>query len=295
MATSRGSWRRQAGPRRAPAVGPVRDRPPRSTPVKSATDIGAALRLATALFPDDTQKRIVLLSDGNDTTGGGQAEAALAASQGVRSRPAGSVSARRRVLIERLTTPSTANLGDWSRHRRDPLERRRRHRPPVRRRDPRRPEAGRPRCGLDDDDLRCQADRTRFPHASLRWSKRARHVQPERSRRLGHHRQGLAATLVLAGDDKVAAELVAALKTRARRSTPLVPEALPTDFASLASYDSVVLVDVPDPARRPPARRPPGLRPRLGKAWSWSAGRRAMGRAVTRRRCSWSRCPSTLA
>ena len=40
-----------------------------STPVKAATDIGAALRLAAALFPDDAQKRIVLLSDGNDTTG----------------------------------------------------------------------------------------------------------------------------------------------------------------------------------------------------------------------------------
>jgi len=44
-----------------------------STPVTTATDVGAALRLATALFPDDAQKRIVLLSDGNDTTGGGQA------------------------------------------------------------------------------------------------------------------------------------------------------------------------------------------------------------------------------
>ena len=55
-----------------------------STPVTSATDIGAALRLATALFPDDAQKRIVLLSDGNDTTGGGQAEAALAATRDIR-------------------------------------------------------------------------------------------------------------------------------------------------------------------------------------------------------------------
>ncbi|HEV8282526.1 MAG TPA: vWA domain-containing protein, partial [Candidatus Limnocylindrales bacterium] len=52
-----------------------------STPVRSASDIGAALRLATALFPDDTQKRIVLLSDGNDTSGGGQAEAALSATR----------------------------------------------------------------------------------------------------------------------------------------------------------------------------------------------------------------------
>ena len=54
-----------------------------STPVTRATDIGAALRLAAALFPDDAQKRIVLLSDGNDTTGSGQTEAALAAARGI--------------------------------------------------------------------------------------------------------------------------------------------------------------------------------------------------------------------
>ena len=51
-------------------------------------------------------------------------------------------------------------------------------------------------------------------------------------------------TLVLAGDDKVATELVAALKNQRQQVDTIVPEALPTDFASLASYDSVVLVDV---------------------------------------------------
>ena len=71
----------------------------------SATDIGSALRLATALFPDDSQKRIVLLSDGNDTTGGGQAEAALAASRGVQieTRQIGPGDVNE-VLVERLTT-----------------------------------------------------------------------------------------------------------------------------------------------------------------------------------------------
>ncbi|MEP7361363.1 MAG: vWA domain-containing protein, partial [Chloroflexota bacterium] len=54
-----------------------------SAPATSATDIGGALRLAAALFPDETQKRIVLVSDGNDTTGSGQSEAALAAARGV--------------------------------------------------------------------------------------------------------------------------------------------------------------------------------------------------------------------
>ncbi len=84
-----------------------------STPVESATDIGGALRLATALFPDDAQKRIVLLSDGNDTTGGGQAEASLAASRGVRieTRAIG-LGDVDEVLVERLTTPSIARLGE---------------------------------------------------------------------------------------------------------------------------------------------------------------------------------------
>src|SRR6266576_3842862 len=84
-----------------------------STPVKSATDIGAALRLASALFPDDAQKRIVLLSDGNDTTGSGQAEAALAGARGIQieTRAIG-LGAADEVLIERLTTPSTAKIGE---------------------------------------------------------------------------------------------------------------------------------------------------------------------------------------
>src|SRR5688572_123143 len=84
-----------------------------SAPVRSATDIGAALRLAAALFPDDTQKRIVLLSDGNDTTGDGQAEAALAATRDIRieTRLIG-LGSSDEVLVERLVTPSTSNLGD---------------------------------------------------------------------------------------------------------------------------------------------------------------------------------------
>src|SRR5262245_57449554 len=85
----------------------------RSTPVTGATDIGAALRLASALVPDGMQKRIVLISDGNDTTGRGQQEAALAASRGIQveTRVVG-LEARDEVLIERLQTPSTARTGE---------------------------------------------------------------------------------------------------------------------------------------------------------------------------------------
>src|SRR5215207_7697344 len=84
-----------------------------SAPVRSASDIGGALRLATALFPDDAQKRIVLLSDGNDTTGAGQAEAALSATRGVRieTRQIG-LGASDEVLVERASSPSTTRLGE---------------------------------------------------------------------------------------------------------------------------------------------------------------------------------------
>ena len=84
-----------------------------SAPVRSASDIGGALRLATARFPDDAQKRIVLLSDGNDTTGTGQAEAALSATRGVRieTRQIG-LGASDEVLVERASSPSTTRLGE---------------------------------------------------------------------------------------------------------------------------------------------------------------------------------------
>ena len=42
---------------------------PSSVPVASASDIGGAIRLASALFPAGMQQRLVLLSDGNDTRG----------------------------------------------------------------------------------------------------------------------------------------------------------------------------------------------------------------------------------
>src|SRR6266571_6344572 len=84
-----------------------------STPVQAATDIGGALRLAAALFPDDVQKRIVLLSDGNDTTGEGQTEAALAAARGIQveTRVVG-LGAADEVLVERVSSPTTAHLGE---------------------------------------------------------------------------------------------------------------------------------------------------------------------------------------
>ncbi len=51
--------------------------------------------------------------------------------------------------------------------------------------------------------------------------------------------------LVVKGDEDVAAQLVAALETERQTVDTVIPEALPADLAGLADYDSVVLVDVP--------------------------------------------------
>lgn len=219
-----------------------------STPVRSASDIGAALRLATALFPDDAQKRIVLMSDGNDTSGTGQAEAALAATRDVRieTRLIG-LGDSDEVLVERLITPSTSNLGES-------VEVIAEIRSSVAQ-----PAAVRlfvdgqivatERVQLNAGLTRVVFDVTPSEagfHTFRVVVEAARDTFSENDRADSNTIvKGEPRTLVLAGDPAVAAELVAALEAQRQLVDTIVPEALPTEFAALATYDSVVLVDVP--------------------------------------------------
>ena len=219
-----------------------------STPVKTATDIGAALRLATALFPDDAQKRIVLMSDGNDTAGGGQAEAALAASQGVR------IETRRigpgnvdEVVIERLTTPSTARLGESVTALAE-------IRSNVGQTATVRLFVNGTLVSTQPVELQAGVTRVSFDvtpteagfHTFRAVVEGARDTFSQNDRADSNTIvKGEPRTLVLAGNDSVATELVAALRSQSQEVDTIVPEALPTDFASLATYDSIVVVDVP--------------------------------------------------
>lgn len=56
---------------------------PASHPLNYYTDIEGAVRLGLALFPAEAQKRLVLISDGNETVGNVQQAAQLAANSGV--------------------------------------------------------------------------------------------------------------------------------------------------------------------------------------------------------------------
>jgi uncharacterized membrane protein len=219
-----------------------------SAPVESATDIGAALRLATALFPDDSQKRIVLLSDGNDTTGGGAAEASLAASRGIRIETKaiglGNVD---EVLVERLTTPSIARLGES-------VQAIAEIRSSVAQAATVRLFADGALVATQPVQLEAGVTRVTFDVKPTEAGFHTFRVVVEAARDTFSQNdradsntivKGEPRTLILAGNDQVASQLVAALKAQRQQVDTMVPEALPSDLAGLASYDSVVLVDVP--------------------------------------------------
>jgi Ca-activated chloride channel homolog len=84
-------------------------------PDSSATDIAAAIRLASATMPDGSAKRIVLLSDGNETVGDAAQAAQAAAADGIQidSVPV-TVSAgpdSGEVLVDRVEAPSDVSKG----------------------------------------------------------------------------------------------------------------------------------------------------------------------------------------
>lgn len=79
----------------------------------SSTDISAAVRLASASFPDGKARRIVLLSDGNETAGDVQRAAEVAGSEGIPIDvvPLGNATAAGEVSVDDLHVPNEANQG----------------------------------------------------------------------------------------------------------------------------------------------------------------------------------------
>ena len=77
------------------------------------TDISSAMRLGMASLPDNAQKRLVVLSDGNENLGDAREEALSAASNGVKVDVVSLASPQRReVLLEKMTMPNEAKIGE---------------------------------------------------------------------------------------------------------------------------------------------------------------------------------------
>ncbi|MBW3613605.1 MAG: VWA domain-containing protein [Chloroflexi bacterium] len=86
---------------------------PASRPVVGASDVGAAVRLAAAIMPAGTQGRMVLLSDGNDTSGTAEEAIAAAAARGIRLDvllPADETAAE--VLVDAVDAQAGARVGE---------------------------------------------------------------------------------------------------------------------------------------------------------------------------------------
>jgi uncharacterized membrane protein len=82
----------------------------RSAPLTSNTDLEEAIRLALGMFPADTARRIVILSDGNQTTGSAESAAELAAATGVEiSYVTFTRQDAPEVQVTSFTAPSTIN------------------------------------------------------------------------------------------------------------------------------------------------------------------------------------------
>lgn len=84
-----------------------------SVPPSEFTDISAAIRLAVASLPDGMQKRVVVLSDGNENLGDALSEAQMARNNEVAIDivPLSSPQTQE-ALIEKLTLPSEAKIGE---------------------------------------------------------------------------------------------------------------------------------------------------------------------------------------
>ncbi len=82
-------------------------------PNPDRTDVAGAVRLAMAMFPHDTAKRIVMISDGNDNMGDLLGEAQRAAADGVTIDVVPLwYELRREIFFEKMTAPASAEVGE---------------------------------------------------------------------------------------------------------------------------------------------------------------------------------------
>ncbi|HVM30681.1 MAG TPA: VWA domain-containing protein [Candidatus Limnocylindrales bacterium] len=218
-----------------------------SVPTRSATDIGAALRLAAALFPDDSQKRIVLLSDGNDTTGRGQSEAALAAARGIQVETfVVGLGASDEVIVQRVHSPATGRVGEEILIEGTISS-------TIAQRATVRLYANGAQIGVDELDLVPGMNRVEFKTRSGEPGFQTFRLRveaggdtfPQNNYGDSHTIvKGEPRVLLVTGSSDAGQNVRAALEAQRQDVTEISPEEVPTTIEGLASFDSVVLADV---------------------------------------------------
>ena len=221
-----------------------------SVPIATRTNLEDAIQLGLALFPADTQKRLVLLSDGGENDGSAIEAARLAAARGVPidvldlAQPGTDAE----VLVARIDAPARARDGQNLTVTAS-IESSQAQRATVRLL------VEQTVVGEQTVDLLAGTNQVSFANIQASGSgfKRFRvQVEAERDSRAQNNEaaalvqiQGPPRVLVVAQQDRDADALVAALAATQMIAEQIAPSAMPQDLAGLSPYEAVVLVNVP--------------------------------------------------
>ena len=220
-----------------------------SVPVATRTNIADAIQLGVAMLPADTEKRLVLLSDGAENSGQATEAARIAAARSVPisvvnlALPNGDTEA----LVAQLEAPSRVRDGQIAKLKAT-IESTVAQRATVRL--------------IGDSGVIAERQIDLNPGANLvpfevvvsgsGFQHYRVQVQPERDGRTQNNEasaliqvQGPPRILVVAPQPAESAALISALKATNVLAEPISPDAMPADMAGLSVYDAVILVNTP--------------------------------------------------
>lgn len=220
-----------------------------SVPRSGRTDIGAALRLGLALFPEESQKRLVLLSDGLQNVGDARRQADLAALRGVELSvvPLLAPPVEQEAYLADLEVPATVRQGQTFAVT-AVIESTMAQEATLRLLSDGQLLASRSVAlepGSNRVELALTAEATGF-HRYRAELTPALDTLPQNNLASGFATvYGPPRVLLAEGTPGETDALRAALESTGVEVTVLPPAQLPTDPATLSSYDAVVLADVP--------------------------------------------------
>lgn len=218
-----------------------------SVPVTTRTNIGEAINLGLALLPADTQKRLVLLSDGGENAGDIFSVVALARARNVPIEVVSlSETTNDVVQVSELRAPSTVRKGQNI-----PLDVVVESSVATAARVRLRSNAG----IIEEKQVELKVGRQTIPFSvqaeSDGFARYAAEIEVDDDTRAQNNQaaalidvQGEPRVLLVEGKSGEAANLATALQAAQMNPTVIAPEAMPTNLAELGGYDAVALVNV---------------------------------------------------
>ncbi|HEY0735512.1 MAG TPA: VWA domain-containing protein [Herpetosiphonaceae bacterium] len=218
-----------------------------SVPVTTRTNIGEAINLGLALLPADTQKRLVLLSDGGENAGDIFSAVALARARNVPIEVVSlSETANDVVQVSELRAPSTVRKGQNI-----PLDVVVESSVDTAATIRLRSSAG----VIEERPVELKAGRQTIPFSvraeSDGFARYTAEIEVANDTRAQNNQaaalidvQGEPRVLLVEGKAGEAANLATALQTAQMNPTIVAPETMPTNLAELGGYDAVALVNV---------------------------------------------------